>query len=164
MKIAQLVGCACLVAGGSLATATTIAFKEEASPDASYNAAFDHLRNSQGSTPSPNTTTNNVGGTGSPDASNNRLRQAVQFDISAIPAGSTINSVIYKAWAKQNDPNSVSADRAVEIHEMLTTIVEDETAWEQSSNGNAWTPGGLFDATVLTSLTLNPTTWVDNAN
>ncbi|WP_309380808.1 DNRLRE domain-containing protein [Cerasicoccus frondis] len=82
----------------------------------------------------------------------------LSFDLSDIPAGATINSVTLGVY-ETTDAGSASSAVQFNLHELTQSFVESEVSWDNYSTGNAWTtPGGDYDSTILSSLTVNPNT------
>ena len=110
-----------------------------------------------------------VGRTAAPDT----LRGLLATSLSAIPAGSTINSItlhlnISGTGSVDNEPGEV----LLGLHQLTGTFTEGngdgngatpggsnvEATWNQRSNGVPWTPGGEFNATELSTASDDPST------
>ena len=67
----------------------------------------------------------------------------VKFDISSIPAGSTIYSVTASFYEDEAQAgNGGATTRTITMHRMLRNWVEAEATWNIYSTGNSWTTGG----------------------
>jgi hypothetical protein len=70
-------------------------------------------------------------------------RALVKFDLSSIPAGSTVLSAILSLYAiTDNSTNAV----AFKVHRPLRAWVEDQATWQIYSTGNSWQTAGGFGA------------------
>jgi len=150
-----------LLGWGATASAETIYFQEDVSPTTTYQNTVTYIRNSVGSTQkgtSANWQTGRVGSDGS------LCRGILGFDISAIPAGSTIDSVKLTI-TPYNDTSSLDRNFTLNLHLMTTDdIVENEALWGERKTGVNWTAaGGDFNSAVLSSITANPRTWATTA-
>ncbi len=77
-------------------------------------------------------------------------RALLQFDLSSIPAGSTIHSASLKLEA-----TSVDGLLNIDVHQILEPWAEGSTTWNERSSGTSWsTAGGSFDPTALDSLAI----------
>jgi hypothetical protein len=151
-----------LLMAGLSAFADTISFQEDISPDASYQCLATYIRDTGDGNKGEDTTWQ-LGTTGS-----SILRCLLGYDISDIPAGSIINSVTVTVSPRHIDTNSTDADYVINVHEVPNhDYTESSVTWFNRYMGDdetAWTnPGGDYDSTVLSSLTLNPLHWVDGA-
>ncbi len=88
----------------------------------------------------------------------NLQRALVQFDMSSIPAGSTIMRATLKLQA-----TSIDGLLTIDAYQVLQAWAEGSTTWNESSSGINWsTAGGDFNATALDSITTAATgqhTW-----
>jgi len=75
-------------------------------------------------------------------------RALVQFDVSSIPAGATIQSATIKLEA-----TDVGGLLSVDAYQILENWTEGSATWNESSSGNNWSvSGGAFNATALDSI------------
>lgn len=144
----------------SLACCTTVEadiihFQEVPDGDVGYQTVATRLR---ASTPTLNFEGEalQIGATAGTQAT--AFRGLLGFDLSAIPAGSTINSVTLTMTMRGEDSGSSVEDFFdFELHEITGTgaIVESEATWNDRAAGVPWTtPGGDFSATVLSSISV----------
>jgi hypothetical protein len=93
---------------------------------------------------------------------NLQIRTVLGFDLSAIPAGSTINSITLRLVSDGSQSGTIAGVGAINLHEVIpngvatNNMVEGQvsaTLWQTGSN---WTTTlGDFTATPLTAATLN---------
>jgi hypothetical protein len=164
------------------AGATEIKFQEDNLPDGSYQSIALDIR-SNPSEQNRNRATSASGGVVSPvffgrantsNGDDDRIRGLFGYDLSAIPAGSTIDSVSFTLWSRNNDANSLDRDFTINLYELSGSIIEGTgtltlnpsaatgPSWtmrdvDQSSPVD-WTDGGEFGSTSLASFTGNPKT------
>jgi hypothetical protein len=157
-----------LLGWGATASADIIQFQEDLNPTTSYQNLTTYIRNSATGSDSNNgeASTWQLGRTAT---ANDYLRCIAGYDISAIPAGSTINSVTLTVSPRMNEATSLDASYGIEIHEISNhDFTEASVTWLNRYTGQpttAWTtPGSEYYGTVLSSLSLNPKHWADGAS
>lgn len=75
-------------------------------------------------------------------------RALVQFDLSTIPAGATIQRATLKLEA-----TAIGGQLTIEAYRILEPWSEGSTTWNESSSGTNWsTPGAAFNPTALDSI------------
>lgn len=80
----------------------------------------------------------------------------LSFDLSAISAGSIINSITLTLYSNGDSTSGASAIQ-VDLLALTRSFVSSEATWNNSSTGNAWgTGGGDYSATILSSLSFSP--------
>jgi len=145
-----------------MASAIGINFQEGVSPNASYGMDAVRIRSTSTGIDG-NTTALFAGRVTNPG---DYGRSLLAFDISYIEPGSTITGVTL-TLTKRNDDSGVSEDHNITVHELVGTFIghgPNSPDWAHRDVGAAtpWdTPGGDFNATVLTSLVANPVTTDD---
>lgn len=86
------------------------------------------------------------------------FRGLLSFDLSALPAGATINSVQLVLHLAENDNNGALVDTTLTLalHAVTQAWTEASVSWNNASTSTPWTPtaGGTFDPTVLSSQTI----------
>jgi sugar lactone lactonase YvrE len=77
-----------------------------------------------------------------------KLKHSVlEFDLSAIPAGSRVVSSSLLLWEDDTRDN-----QRIHVHRVTSGWVESGVSWEERNPGTAWTtPGGDFDSAALAS-------------
>jgi hypothetical protein len=164
------------------ASAASIEFQEENLPDASYQAIAVDIRSR--TTPTSEAERNRAlaaNGTSAVTAfwmgrigTDDVVRGLLGYDISAIPAASTIDSVSLTLYPRGNDANSQNQDYTISVHQLEGTIIEGTGGSAETGTGPSWNdrditgdntpwtsgPGGDFSATVLSSVVDNPTTLI----
>ncbi|HLA85797.1 MAG TPA: DNRLRE domain-containing protein [Thermoguttaceae bacterium] len=159
---------ALLLGWAAMASAETIVYQEDISPDASYQTNVVYTR----STEAPNGG-NKEGSTWQLGRVANAtvddlMRCIAGFDLSAIPTGATINSVTLTVAPRQNDTTSLNAAYEIQLHKITNdNFTETGVTWFVRDIANptttAWTTaGGDYDSTVLSTITANPKTWCDS--
>lgn len=97
-------------------------------------------------------------------------RSLIAFDLSAIPAGSTITSAMLSLWeVGAGSSGGGPASWAVELRRILMNWVEAQATWNIYSTGNNWGTAGCGNATdrvagVSASRTLDGTAAADFVN
>ena len=144
------------------ASATVITFQEGVSPTGAYNHISQDFRG--------NGDTNTVGGQTLVGYQQNgvlQIRTVMAFNLSAIPAGSTINSITLTLVSHGNQSGTIAGVGAVNLHEVIpngnpsNNMVEGQTSMINWATGSAWTNSlGDYTATAMSTATLNNT----NAN
>ena len=91
-------------------------------------------------------------------------RFLIAFDVSGVPAGSTVSAVTLSLyWRLSEDSGGAPTTWAVEVHRMLRDWVENQATWNSYSTGNTWGTAGASNtstdcsATVSASVTGNGT-------
>lgn len=148
------------------ATAAVIQFQEDISPDGAYQTTATYIRSN---TADPGS--NSEGSAlqiGRTATAGDFIRSIVGFDLSAIPAGSTINSVTLTISPRHNDANSTDQAFAVNVYRLSSdAFTETSVTWwrrDVTDAGTLWTtPGGDYDSTVLSSASINGKTWANGA-
>ncbi|MBN2022207.1 MAG: PEP-CTERM sorting domain-containing protein [Pirellulales bacterium] len=161
-----------LLGWGALASAEMIQFQEDISPTGSYQTTVTYIR-SNAAFPGGNKGADSTWQFGRTATADDFLRCIAGYDISAIPAGSTINSVTLTISPRMND-TSTSVDQSfpVQLHVLTNDagLVEGVSEEDDPKTGVTWfvgdlanqatttwtTPGCDYDPTVLSSITLNP--------
>jgi len=72
------------------------------------------------------------------------MRSLVQFDLSSIPAGSTINSAFLDLTFVGDASDNA---RVFSVYRVKRAWVEDQATWNVYSTGNSWTTAGAADTT-----------------
>lgn len=72
-------------------------------------------------------------------------RSLIQWDLSSIPSGSTIDSVTMKLYLTAN---SASNDRIHRVYRVRRDWVESEATWNSYSSGNSWGTAGCANTTT----------------
>ena len=153
------------------AIAETISFQEDNLPTSSYQGIAIDIRSS-----SANADKNREGERGLligriATAGTDDVRGLLGFDISDIPAGSTITNVMLTLSATGGDSSSSDENFTINLHELVGSIIEGGPGYPATNTyGPSWnsrnisgpvawtTPGGDYDSTVLSSATDNPHT------
>ena len=147
-----------LILSATPASAASIQFQDFNLPDISYNGSGAIRVRSASSAPDEGGSLM-VGKVKDADFG----RALLFFDLSLIPAGSTINTVEL-TMTKRTVDSGASEDHTITVHELVGAWVEDPT----NTNSPTWlnrdhdvptpwaTPGGDFNAAVLSSYTGNP--------
>jgi hypothetical protein len=166
-RVIQSIGAIALCFGANSSLyGVTISFQEDVSPTGGYQQIQNTIRNN-GSISLGTGGSNQIGKAST--TTGDFFRSLAGFDISAIPAGSTIDSVTLTLFPRNNGTaaNTVDALFEIEVHQLIGSITEAGSTWANRENTGpvAWTtPGGDFSATVLSSLSANPRTLVTNAS
>lgn len=71
-------------------------------------------------------------------------RSILKFDISSIPAGSTINSATLSFWVAIDYSNN---NRDIGLYRILRTVVIEQATWNSYSTGNSWATAGCDNTT-----------------
>lgn len=80
-------------------------------------------------------------------------RALVQFDLTTVPAGSTVTSAVLKLQATQ-----VGGSITIGVYRLLEPWTEGGATWDQRSSGTNWaTPGSSYNSTAVASITTNST-------
>lgn len=169
--VSGVVLAAVIVAGvgmgwNSVASAAVLQFQEDISPDGACQTTAVYIRSNSAFPGS-----NSEGGAlqiGRTATANDFIRSIVGFNLSAIPAGSTINSVTLTISPRHNDANSVDQAFAINVYRLASDdFAENTVSWycrDFNDSGTAWTtPGGDYDSTVLSSMSINAKTWANGA-
>jgi hypothetical protein len=155
-----------LLGWGAVASAETITFQEDLSPTTSYQTNVVYMR----STDAPyggnkESTTWQLGRVASSTGVDDRMRCIAGFDLSAIPAGATINSVTLTVAPRQNDTGSLDQAFEIQLHKIANdNFTETGVTWYvrdiATPATTLWTTAGAdYDSTVLSTITANPKTW-----
>lgn len=152
-----------VVSCSQLVSAATIDFQEGAFPDASYDMDANRMRSRHTVDNMDDVSTD--GGTtalfAGRIADEDNGRSVLAYDISAIPSGATIDSVTLTLTKRNDDNTGKSEDHTITLHELDGAFVGDgptSPSWVNRDNDapTPWdTPGGDFDATVLSSVVAN---------
>lgn len=147
-----------LAACSSVSSAATIIFREASSPDTTYTHTGVDIRSGSGSGTSTSNSANLVvGNQAAATDPQGKLRGVLAFDISAIPAGSTINSISLVMTTISSNAGSGTAATVgtINLHQLLpggsaaNTVVETQVNWNSWATGQNWTtPGGDFGAAL----------------
>jgi hypothetical protein len=136
--------------------AATISFQEGVGPTSGY----DHISKDIRSEPASNNGAQTL--VGNQPAGVGRIRTLMSFALSAIPAGSTINSIsLTLVTDSQNQGGNMAGVGVINLHEIIPGGIAannmiDGSTWSNWSSTGTWTtPGGDYDPTALTSSTLN---------
>lgn len=73
-----------------------------------------------------------------------RNRALLRFDLSSIPAGSTIISATLVLTV-----NAAQTGHTVNIYRVITDWTETDVTWNQATTGTAWTAGGDYDSGTI---------------
>jgi len=161
-RLAQVVGVVCLSLGiGSSVHGDLINFQQDVSPTGAYQSIVATLNEvnptSHGGTGSSNYIGHSASGGGG------AFRSLEAFDISAIPAGSTINSVTLTLYPRGSLSSATDATYEVELHQLIGSATESNASWDNRfEDDNAsldvpWSsPGGDYNSTVLSTFDANP--------
>lgn len=151
----------------SAASADTIAFREGDSPDSGYaHQATYVFDNVSGGTDYSVTPQNNSGSQSLVVSGNDQFfkksNTLLEFDISAIPAGATIDSVELVLHLQNGDFHGKSNSIPVDVHTLGDAFDETTAAWDTLTPAGGDTTGALlasqtFDPTPVTDGT--PVTW-----
>jgi hypothetical protein len=145
----------------------SINFQQGVSPSAGYQANIASLNQTSPDANGAAGTSNFIGHAGTTGTGTGSFRSLEAFDISAIPAGSTINSVTLTLYGRgAATAGASSTSYTIEIHELIGTSTETGVTWNNrfdaapAGAGGAdvpWTTaGGDFSPTVLSSLSAAP--------
>jgi hypothetical protein len=103
-----------------------------------------------------------VGKTTAPD----RIRSVFGYDLSAIPAGATINSVQFRLTAVSTDATSTAGVVTLELLQLTSPFTEGtgnssgeanvHVSWDNRTTLTPWTTGGGDLGALLSSATANP--------
>lgn len=133
----------------SIAPAAVITFQEGASPTTSYNHTVIDIR-STGTTNNGHLTVGRQHGS----TSVGNMRGILTFDLSAIPAGSTINSVSLKLTVVSGE-GSASTVGTINLHQLTpggsasNSLVEAQANWNVWATDSPWnTLGGDFGSSL----------------
>jgi hypothetical protein len=74
----------------------------------------------------------------------NLYRSLVKFDISSIPAGSTINSATLTIWTAADFSDKTGT---IEVYRIRRAWVDTQATWNVYTTGNNWTTAGCDDTT-----------------
>lgn len=139
--------CFCAASGSQ---AAVITFQQGVSPTGSYAGNDATWARSDQPTVNQNGSGNLLAGN---SASGADFHSFISFDLSAIPAGSTINSVSL-TLAQFADAGSGATPVQLDLLQLTRVFVETQVTWNIYSTGNNWTtPGGDFNPTILSSIT-----------
>lgn len=143
------IGVLCMSAFSSVGSAAVITLQEGLD-------GYEHVGlDIRGGTGGANNSVNLVVGrhTGDPGS----MRGVLGFDLSSIPAGSTINSVTLVMTVLSGD-GTASNVGTINLHQLTpggsttNTIVETQANWTLWSTGNSWTtPGGDYGPAIASS-------------
>jgi hypothetical protein len=90
----------------------------------------------------------------------NNTRTLFRFDLSSIPAGSTVDSTDLQITVYSK---SLAGDRAARFHPVTSTWLEAQATWNNRLTGTAWTSaGGDFNAGVVDNVTVTNSLGVKN--
>jgi hypothetical protein len=145
------------------AHAATVTFQQGFSPDSDYKSSDTMIRGDDGNA------VNNYGAGGYNIVGrvpNGPLRTLFTYSIASIPSDAIITSVTLTIIGERNDTTSTNASTLFNLHKLNGSFVEGNgtltgTAnaganWTSRGDGVAWTtPGGDFDSTVLSSISVN---------
>ncbi|WAC20147.1 hypothetical protein OVA24_01985 [Luteolibacter sp. SL250] len=140
------------------APAATISFQEGVGPTVGY----DHISKDIRSSPATNNGAQTL--VGNQPAGVGKIRTLMSFGLSAIPAGSTINSISLTLVTDNQDQGGTMAGVGiVNLHEVIpggiaANNMTDGATWANWSTNDTWTTvdgGGDYSPTALTSSTLN---------
>lgn len=99
-----------------------------------------------------NPTTNTGGATilvvGETDGGAAVFRSPLQFDLSSIPAGSTINSATLTLTLEAAASTYAANNRAMKVYRLLRNWVEAQVTWNVYSSGNSWATAGAANTTT----------------
>lgn len=144
------------VAAASSARGVTIQFQET---DAGYQAGAVTMRSTASQA------MGNDGGNGfqigRTATEGDFLRGFLSFDISSIPAGSTIESATLTLTSRSNDATNPGQNFTIELRELVGAASETQVIWlnRDFAGPTPWaTPGGDIQATALSSILANPAT------
>lgn len=148
--------CAFVFACSTSARADIISFREGVSPTGSYNHfGLDFRTNGQVNTSAELLVGNQVSGVG-------LIRSLLGFDLSAIPAGSTINSITFTMKAFGTSTGTLAGVGDINVYEIRpngnanNNMVETETSTTVWSTGNPWTNTlGDFESAILSTSVVN---------
>jgi len=87
-------------------------------------------------------------------------RTLIKFDLSSIPAGSTIDSVTFRLHI-DNDDRSDNA-RTARIYRLKRGWVEGEATWDAYSTGNSWQTAGGTGANDYDSTEIGTASYTSN--
>ncbi|MGN6627298.1 MAG: DNRLRE domain-containing protein [Tepidisphaeraceae bacterium] len=145
IQIVSLLGMAALA--GQVAQGAVVSFEEGVSPSTSYTSNAAVVRNDGANSSASNNGNRLLAGSVGTGA----LRSIFSYDLSAIPAGSTINSVSFSLYQEADTGTSVAGNYTVDLRTLSTSFNESTATWDNTF-GSSTTLG----ATPLASLTLDP--------
>jgi hypothetical protein len=149
----------CGLGSAAPALATTITFQELVSPSGSYTQLSQDFRGSG--------TTNNGTQTlvGYQTAGVLEIRTVMGYDLSAIPAGSTINSVSLRLVSDGSQSGTIAGVGTVNLHEVVPNGVASNNMVEGQVSRTTWKTGSNW-TTILGDFTATPmsTGVLNNAN
>ena len=93
------------------------------------------------------------------ESSGGLRRTLIQFNLSSIPAGSTINSATLSLYFYDY---TVGGNRTIKVYRLKRVWVENQVTWNEYATGSAWqTAGALgandYDSTEVASLVVTDT-------
>ena len=95
------------------------------------------------------------------DAAGNDQRTLIQFDLSLIPAGATIDSSALRLYGLSYD--SSSAPSSISVYRVARPWVENQVTWVNAATGSPWTnAGGDIVGTTGGQLTQPYSVWTGN--
>jgi hypothetical protein len=132
--------------GTGLSSAATISFQQGVSPSSSYSHLGQDFRGKDNQV-----NTGNVMSVGYQSGGVLQIRGILGFDLSAIPAGATIDSITLVMTVAETGAGSVTNLGSIELREVIpngtaaNNMVEGQTNWTFWKTDTAWTtPGGDF--------------------
>lgn len=87
------------------------------------------------------------------------IRSLLSFNLSVLPANATINSATLTLTTAAADATSSNTLVQLDLLSLTTAFTASQATWNNYATGSAWTtPGGDYNPTILSSLSLNPVT------
>lgn len=143
------------------ATAAVINFQQNVSPSGTYEHLGQDFRAAGG--------VNNgaqmlVGIQGNVETPNHAMRSVLGFDLSAIPAGSTINSISLRLVSDGGQVGTIAGVGVINLHQLTpngdpaNALVEGQASFVNWKAENPWTTsGGDYDSTPMSTSVLDNT-------
>jgi len=143
----------------SIAQADAISFQQGVSPTGTF-ASFDGTIRNDTPTTNAGASVENIIGRTAATATTAVIRDVFAFDLSAIPAGATIDSVTFRLVGTKPDAGSVDAVVTLELVQLTSSFVETEVTWNNRATATPWTTAGGDLGSTLTSVDSNADTFV----
>ena len=148
-----------------LASAATLTFQSGVSPDSGYTASDTMIRGDGTGNSANNYGAGSYNIVGTVPAG--ALRALFSYSLAGIPTDAIITSVTLTIVGERSDSTSPAGSVAYNLHQLNGTFEEGSggltgsstvggATWANSASGTAWSnPGGDFNSTVLSSISVN---------